>query len=249
MGADIDPPVYFGGTMFNGKRVSIVIAAAGSGKRMRTGDKNKVYIELQGKTILERVFDVFESNEKVDRIIVAVKMDELEFCRKEVLPKEKHDKLMDVIPGGSERCHSVYNALERLDEEDIVLIHDGARPFVDNEIIDKCIEAVYEHGSCAAGVPVKDTIKIVKDGLAVNTPDRRELFAMHTPQGFFAGDIKKYIKCGIDEGYFGTDEASFAEKQGKKVFIVESKYDNIKVTTSEDLIIAEAILMKRRNKE
>ena len=72
---------------------------------------------------------------------------------------------------------------------------------------------------------------------------------MHTPQGFFAGDIKKYIKCGIDEGYLGTDEASFAEKQGKKVFIVESKYDNIKVTTSEDLIIAEAILMKRRNKE
>jgi len=235
--------------MFNGRRVSVVIAAAGSGKRMQTAGKNKVYIELQGKTILERTFEVFEKNDKVDRIIVAVKKDELDYCREEILPSEKHIKLMGIIPGGTERCHSVYNALENLDEEDIVLIHDGARPFVDSETIDKCIESVDKYGCCAAGVPVKDTIKIVRDGVAVNTPDRKELFAMHTPQGFFAGDIKKYIKYWIDEGYVGTDEASFAEKQGKKVFIVESKYDNIKVTTSEDLIIAEAILMKRRNKE
>lgn len=234
--------------MFNGKRVSVVIAAAGSGKRMKNTDRNKVYIELQGKTILERTFEVFENNERVDRIIVAVKADEAEFCKEKVLVPEKHKKLMDVIPGGAERCFSVYNALEHLDEQDIVLIHDGARPFVENELIDKCIEAVDKYGCCAAGVPVKDTIKIAEDGMAVKTLDRSKLFAMHTPQAFFVKDIKEYIKKGIEEGILGTDEAFFAEKQGKKVFIVESKYDNIKVTTSEDLVIAEAILMKRRYK-
>ena len=235
--------------MFNGKRVSVVIPAAGSGKRMQTGGKNKVYIELQGKTILERTFEAFENNESVDRIIVAVREDEVELCKKEALIPEKHPKLMDVIPGGAERCHSVYNALEKLDDDDIVLIHDGARPFVENELIDKCIEAADKYGCCAAGVPVKDTIKIVREGVAVETPDRKELFAMHTPQAFFVRDIADYIKNGIETGFLGTDEASFAEKQGKKVFIVESKYDNIKVTTSEDLIIAEAILMKRTDKE
>jgi len=98
----------------------------------------------------------------------------------------------------------------------------------------------------AAGVPVKDTIKVVENGVCVETPDRSLLYAIHTPQGFIAGEIRDCIKKSLAEGFAGTDEAVFAEKQGKKVFIVEDTYDNIKVTTSEDLIIAEALLIKKQ---
>lgn len=231
--------------MYEGKRVSVVIPAAGSGKRMNSGNVNKVYIELLGKTVLERTFEVFEKNEYVDRIIVAARADEVEFCRENILNKDRHPKLMDVIPGGAERCNSVLNALDCIDDEDIVLIHDGARPLIEDELVCDSIKAVYEHGCCAAGVPVKDTIKIASGDFFVETPDRSTLYAIHTPQGFICGEIKADMRKCLAEGFLGTDEAVFAEKQGKKVFIVKSKYDNIKVTTSDDLIVAEAVLNKR----
>lgn len=235
--------------MYKGRTVSAVIAAAGSGRRMGTGAKNKVYIELDGKTILERTFEAFENNGMVDRIIVAVREEDLDYCRENVLRPDRHPKLAGLIPGGAERCISVYKALGEVGDEDIVLIHDGARPFVEDDTINLCIEGATEHGCCAAGVPVKDTIKVVENGEVTDTPDRSRLYAVHTPQAFIGGEIKSCMKAGIDEGFFGTDEAVFAEKQGKKVFIVASKYDNIKVTTSDDLIIAEAVLAKRKNRE
>lgn len=234
--------------MYEGKRVSVIIPAAGSGKRMNAGNTNKVYMELLGKTILERTFEVFERNEYVDRIIVAARADEVDFCRENILKKDMHPKLMDIIPGGAERYDSVMNALERIDDEDLVLIHDGARPLVEDDLVCDSIKAVYEHGCCAAGVPVKDTIKIASGDFFVETPDRSTLYAIHTPQGFICGEIRNDMKKCMAEGFKGTDEAVFAEKQGKKVFIVKSKYDNIKVTTSDDLIIAEAVLNKRNRK-
>ncbi|MDO4482211.1 MAG: 2-C-methyl-D-erythritol 4-phosphate cytidylyltransferase [Bacillota bacterium] len=235
--------------MYKGRTVSVVIAAAGSGRRMGTGSKNKVYIEIGGKTILERTFEAFENNAFVDRIFAAVREEDLDFCRENVLRADRHPKLGGLTAGGTERCISVYKALEKTEDEDIVLIHDGARPFVDDETINLCIEGAAEHGCCAAGVPVKDTIKAVDNGVVSETPDRSRLYAVHTPQAFIAEEIKECMKAGIEEGFYGTDEAVFAEKQGKKVFIVASKYDNIKVTTSDDLIIAEAVLAKRKNRE
>lgn len=234
--------------MDQGRKISVVIPAAGSGKRMKSG-RNKVYLKLLGKTVLERTVEAFERNPRVDRIIVVVGREEVDYCKRQILKPEEHPRLTDIIPGGAERCHSVYEALKLLDETDIVLVHDGARPLVDDEIIDRCIEGVQKWGCCAAGVPVKDTIKIVKEGYVAATPERSSLFAMHTPQAFFAGFLRDAVRQGIEAGFFGTDEAVFAEKVGKKVFIVESKYDNIKLTTSDDLTIAEAILMKREEQE
>ncbi len=213
---------------------------------MNFGNVNKVYIKLLGKTILERTFEAFEKNEYVDKIIVAVREDEADFCKAEVLKKEEHPKLEAIISGGKERYDSVLNGLELLDSDSLVLVHDAARPLVESEIVNRCIEAAYEHGFCAAGVPVKDTIKVVENGICVETPDRSRLYAIHTPQGFITGEIRNCIKKSLSEGFAGTDEAVFAEKQGKKVFIVEDTYDNIKVTTSEDLIIAEAVLIKKQ---
>lgn len=235
--------------MYKGRTVSVVIAAAGSGRRMGSGSKNKVYIEIGGKTILERTFEAFENNTFVYRIFAAVREEDMDFCRENILRADCHPKLAGLIKGGPERCISVYKALAETGDGDIVLIHDGARPFVEDETINLCIKGALEHGCCAAGVPVKDTIKAVENGVVVDTPERSRLYAVHTPQAFIAGEIKACMKAGIDEGFFGTDEAVFAEKQGKKVFIVASKYDNIKVTTSDDLIIAEAVLAKRKNRE
>lgn len=235
--------------MYDGRCVSVLIAAAGSGRRMGIGNKNKVYLELCGKSILERSFEAFEENPFVDRIVVAVRDEDMEFCRENILRAEKHPKLSALIIGGEERWTSVYKALQEIGDDDIVLIHDGARPLVGQETINLCIEAASRYGCCAAGVPVKDTVKIVDEGIATETLDRSRLYAIHTPQAFIGKEIKADMKIGIENGYFGTDEAFFAEKQGKKVFIVESKYDNIKVTTSDDLIVAEALLLKRRNQE
>lgn len=231
--------------MYKGKYVNVVIPAAGSGKRMGRPGINKVFIELCGRTILERTVEAFETNRYVDGIVVAAKPDEVSYCR-ELLPADgKYTKLKDIVPGGKERCFSVLNALEVLEEDSIVLIHDAARSLIEDDLIASCIEAVYEHGCCAAGVPVKDTIKYVKDGFAEDTPDRSRLYAIQTPQGFFCGEIKNWMRKFVDKGFTGTDEAVFAEKEGKKVFIVEGKYDNIKITTSEDLIFAEGILLNR----
>jgi len=216
---------------------------------MNAGKVSKVYLKLLGKTILEWTVEAFERNKYVDRIIVAVRPEEVEYCRREIIPKEKYPKVERIIPGGKERYDTVLEALKCAGEEDLVLVHDGARPLADQEIIEQCVETAARKGCCIAAVPVKDTIKIAEDGVVSKTPDRRTLYAVQTPQAFICWEIREDMEKGLKEGFRGTDEASFAEKQGKKVFIVESKYDNIKVTTSDDLIIAEALLMKRMQKQ
>lgn len=231
--------------MFDHHFITAIIPAAGSGKRMHTGKVSKVYLKLLGKAVLQWTVEAFERNEYVDRIIVAVRPEEVEYCRSEIIPKEKYPKVDTVIPGGQERYDTVLKALRQAGDGDIVLVHDGARPLVDQETINASVMTAVRKGCCIAAVPVKDTIKAVKDGVVRETPDRSSLFAVHTPQAFVCREIRRDMEKGLAEGFFGTDEASFAEKQGKKVFIVASKYDNIKVTTSDDLTIAEALLMKR----
>ena len=235
--------------MYNNRFITAIIPAAGSGKRMNAGGVSKVYLKLLGKTVLQWTVEAFEKNQYVDRIIVAVRPEEVEYCRSEIIPKEKYPKADTVIPGRSERYDTVLEALKCAGDSDLVLVHDGARPLVDQETIDQCVKAAAREGCCIAAVPVKDTIKTVEGGVVSATPDRRTLYAVHTPQAFTCREIRADMEKGLAEGFRGTDEASFAEKQGKKVFIVDSKYDNIKVTTSDDLIVAEALLKKRIKKQ
>lgn len=216
---------------------------------MNAGKVSKVYLKLLGKAVLQWTVEAFEKNEYVDRIIVAVRPEEVEYCRREIIPKEKYPKADTIIPGGKERYDTVLEALKCAGDSDLVLVHDGARPLVDQETIDECVRTAARKGCCIAAVPVKDTIKTAEEEVVTATPDRKTLFAVHTPQAFVCREIREAIEKGLKDGFRGTDEASFAEKQGKKVFIVDSKYDNIKVTTSDDLIIAEALLKKREEKQ
>ena len=233
--------------MYNGKKVTVVVPAAGSGRRMG-GDINKIYMEILGKPVLRWTLEAFESVPYVDEIITAVRSDEIELCRKVVLGNEKISKLGHIIEGGAERYDTVLKCLRLTDDESIVLIHDGARPLIEKETIEAAIAGTYEHGFCCTAVPVKDTTKVVRDGVVVETPDRSTLWSVQTPQGFFCREIREIIEKWLNNGFRGTDEASFAEKEGKKVFIVEGKYANIKITTSDDIPIAEAVLM-RKNKQ
>lgn len=235
--------------MFDHYTITAIIPAAGSGKRMNAGKVSKVYLKLLEKAVLQWTVEAFEKNEYVDRIIVAVRPEDVEYCRSEIIPKERYPKVEKILPGGKERYDTVLEALKSVPGEDLVLIHDGARPLVHQETIDQCVRTAAQKGCCIAAVPVKDTIKTAEEGAVTSTPRRDTLYAVHTPQAFVCREILSDMEKGLAQGFQGTDEASFAEKQGKKVFIVEDKYDNIKITTSEDLIIAEALLKNREQQE
>lgn len=231
--------------MIKNKRVIGIIAAAGSGRRMGSIGKNKVYLELGGMPILARTIAAFEACPLVDELFVAVRRDELSYCRKEILKRFGFQKVARLIPGGRERQETVAAALDEILEDDgIVFVHDGARPLIDQETIQKLLEGILEHGAAVVGVPVKDTIKIAEADFIQETPDRNILWAMQTPQGAEIKILKAAMENAKAEGFYGTDEAVLLEKISKKVFIVTGKYDNIKITTSEDLVIGEALLQK-----
>ena len=165
----------------------VVIVAAGTGSRMNMGI-NKQFIKLEGKEIIAYTIEKFYNNSNIEDIVVVVKEDESEFFKKEILDKYNF-KNVKIAYGGKERQDSVYNGLKLLDEKcDVVLIHDGARPFVSDKIIDKSIEEAKEHKAIVVGVPVKDTIKVIdNDKNIVDTPNRSVLWAVQTPQTWFAG--------------------------------------------------------------
>ena len=242
--------------MYRGKKVAAIIAAAGSGKRMGISGVNKVYMELAGKAVLARTLSAFEGHPAIDEIVVAVKTDEMELGRR-LIKENGFQKVTVLTEGGKERQDTVDAAVRHLSEDtQLVLIHDGARPLVDGETIEKTVEAASRFGAAAAGVAVKDTIKITQtqdlgeEGMCrwiSETPERSLLWAMQTPQGFEVSLLRQALGEAKKNGFYGTDEAVLVEKIGKKVFIVQGKYDNIKVTTYEDIAIAEALLHLREN--
>ena len=150
--------------------------------------------------------------------------------------------------GGKERQDSVYNGLKCLDKDtDTVLIHDGVRPFVKSEDIEKTIRSVSEWECCVLGVKVKDTIKICdSNGITINTPDRSSLWIAQTPQAFKYDTIMSAYESAFGEGFYGTDDAMIAERYGRKIKMVEGSYENIKITTPEDIYIGEAIIRQRQ---
>ena len=220
----------------------VVIVAAGTGSRMNMGI-NKQFIKLEGKEIIAYTIEKFYNNSNIEDIVVVVKEDESEFFKKEILDKYNF-KNVKIAYGGKERQDSVYNGLKLLDEKcDVVLIHDGARPFVSDKIIDKSIEEAKEHKAIVVGGPVKDTIKVIdNDKNIVDTPNRSVLWAVQTPQTFDYNILIDAYKDAFKNKFYGTDDAMLVERIGYKVKMLEGSYNNIKITTQEDLNIGSQIL-------
>ena len=221
---------------------SVVIVSAGRGSRMKA-DINKQFLKLQNKEVIAHTIDKFYNNENIGEIIVVVREDEAEFFKINIIEKYGY-KNIKIAFGGSERQDSVYNGLKMVDENcKIVLIHDGARPFVNNETIDSAIESAKENKCVIVGVPVKDTIKVIDENNNVcDTPDRSNLWSIQTPQVFDYSLIMKAHEKAREDNYYGTDDSMLMEYFGQKVKVVEGSYNNIKITTPEDLKIGEEIL-------
>ncbi|MBQ9365918.1 MAG: 2-C-methyl-D-erythritol 4-phosphate cytidylyltransferase [Schwartzia sp.] len=222
--------------------VSVIIPAAGRGTRMKAGI-NKSFLELSGKPMLIRSIMKFSDIDEVGEVIVAVAPDEVAFIRwsLEKIPGIKPTK---VVEGGDERQMSVANALKVVSSDaDVVLVHDAARPLVTKKIIEDVIEAARANGAAIAAVRAKNTVKKVDDdGTVRETPDRSELWEVQTPQGFTRGLIMEAYLHAMQDGFIGTDDAALVERIGRPVKVVEGSYSNIKVTSPEDIIIAEALI-------
>ncbi|WP_013399824.1 2-C-methyl-D-erythritol 4-phosphate cytidylyltransferase [Parageobacillus thermoglucosidasius] len=218
----------------------VVIPAAGQGKRMKAG-MNKQLIELRNEPLIVRTLKVFENDEWCRGIIVVI--NEAERTQFEQLFSRFHiKKITAVVGGGKERQHSVYNGLRAVKNSDIVLIHDGARPFVTIEQIHELVNEAKEHGAAIPAVRVKDTIKKVCDQFVEETVERSGLWAVQTPQAFHVSLVLRAHEQAQKDGYIGTDDASLVERIGGKVKIIEGDYRNIKLTTPDDLLFAEVIL-------
>lgn len=228
------------------EKYTAIVLAAGSGRRMNS-DVHKQYLLIQGKPVLYYSLKQFEDS-TVDEIVLVVGKDEVDYCRKEIVEKYDFAKVKKIVEGGRERYHSVYEGLKQAQDADYVLIHDGARPFVDQNIIRRCMQEVKRSEACVVGMPVKDTIKIVdEDGYAKETPDRKNVWMIQTPQTFSRPLITDaYASMLKNEDTAITDDAMVLERtKGKKVKLIEGSYRNIKITTPEDLLIAEAYLQQQ----
>lgn len=221
-------------------KTTAIILAAGKGKRMNS-NINKQYIEINNKPILAYTLEKFQESECIDEIVLVVGKEDIEYVEKEIKNKYCFKKINSVVEGGVERQDSVYEGIKKVSNDtDIILIHDGARPFVNITDIRKLVNEIATHKACILGVKVKDTIKIVDNhGYIVNTPDRKNLYAAQTPQGFLKNIIVKAYEKGINENKFFTDDSMLVEEYlNTKVKIVEGSYENIKITTKEDIDIA-----------
>lgn len=218
--------------MYKGRKVTAVVTAAGSGRRMGT-PLPKQFLKIGGKTVLEKAVEPFEASEHVDEIIVVGSSEFLELCTGLC---RQFSKFSRAVAGGKERQDSVRNALN-LVEDGYVLIHDGARPYVDMETIMRVLEAAAGTGAAVAAVPVKDTVRQIRGGDNTDsiTLPRDRLYSVQTPQGFDVALIREAYAAAEGEGFLGTDDGGLAERAGHPVTIVEGSYRNIKITTQEDL--------------
>lgn len=223
--------------------VSSIIVAAGSGSRMNAG-VNKQYLYLSGKPVLAHTLLVFEKCELIDEIILVIGKKDIDVCTKEVIRPYKIKKVKFLVEGGDTRQDSMYMGLMKVNPKaDIVVTHDGARPLIHQSTLLRCIEGTFEYKATIVAVPVKDTIKIVDDGLTVkSTPKRSTLWSVQTPQTFEYNLLKQAHEKAIEDEFVGTDDAMLVERLNHPIKVIKGNYDNIKITTPEDLIIAESII-------
>lgn len=229
------------------KPCTAVILAAGQGRRMGTKIQ-KQYLLLAGKPVLYYSLDTFQKSELIDEICIVTGAGDEEYCRQEIVERYGFTKVNQIIAGGAERYLSVWNALQTLDENGYVFIHDGARPFVDEAMITQVYEEVCAFHACVVGMPVKDTIKIAdEDGFVKETPDRSRVWMVQTPQVFETAIVKQaYSKLMETEKTNVTDDAMVVEQMMQiPVKFVEGSYENIKITTPEDLKIGEIFAKDR----
>ncbi len=221
----------------------VVIAAAGVGRRMG-GEINKQYRPLLSRPVLAYSIDVFEALAYVDEIVVVAHPDEVNYCQSEVIEKYGYRKVSRVIPGGAERQDSVWAGLKSLGPDtDYVAVHDGARPLVTRNLIDRLLAAASEWGAAIPGVMARDTLKMVdRDGFVGHTMDRSVVAMIQTPQIFQYQELLKAYDCAYQDDLLGTDDASLFEIYIGRVKVVPGEVNNIKMTTAEDLLIAEALL-------
>lgn len=225
-----------------------LIPAAGLGARFSASGENKVWAELGGKPLLRWTVEAFASHPAIDGIIVVTGAADIARCRQAL---DGLDKVLAIIAGGSTRQASVCIGLFALggNEDDLILVHDGARPLVTRGIIDRCLDGAHRHGNAVAAVPVADTLKRANaDGILTETVGRDGLWAVQTPQAFRLGPLFRAEVAARDAGWTGTDESSLVARYGEEpVYLALGSGDNGKITRAEDLALAEAILASRQN--
>jgi 2-C-methyl-D-erythritol 4-phosphate cytidylyltransferase len=225
-----------------------VIPAAGQGKRMNAGI-SKQWIELLGEPVLKHTLDVFEKDPACSGIVLVGSERELKQMQ-DFVQTFQYTKVHQIVPGGSERQQSVYEGLKKVPEDaELVLIHDAARPFITHHHISQLTENAAETGSAVLAVPVKDTVKRALQNQVVETIDRSSLWAVQTPQAFRLSIVKEAHEKAAADHYLGTDDASLVERIGHTVAIVMGDYHNIKLTTSDDLLFGQAILLDRQGEK
>jgi len=237
-------------------KTTAIVLSAGRGTRMNS-DVAKQYLPLKGRPVLFYCMDIFQKS-FIDEIILVCAKEDIEYCKEEIVDKYGFSKVSQIVPGGKERYNSVFNGLcaisdvsRKASEESYVFIHDGARPFVDMDMLERVLDEVKVHKACITGVPVKDTIKVSDaDGFVCDTPNRSSLYQVQTPQVFEYKLIKDAYKEVLDKeqelrekGVSITDDAMIVEAVSDiKVKIVEGSYRNIKITTPEDMIVAASFI-------
>jgi 2-C-methyl-D-erythritol 4-phosphate cytidylyltransferase/2-C-methyl-D-erythritol 2,4-cyclodiphosphate synthase len=226
------------------KKIAI-IPAGGAGKRLKA-HVAKQYLFLDHMPVLVHTLKVFQKSKVIDNIILALPPDDLVSVRQELIDKYGLTKVTTVVAGGKERQDSIRNCLAAINGKcDVVVIHDAVRPFVTQELIRQVIAAAKITGAASVGVKVKDTIKETKkDNMVAATIPRQNLWLTQTPQAFKFEFLKKAYKTAYDEKFYGTDDASLVERIGKKVKMIEGSYENIKITTQGDILIADALMKK-----
>ncbi len=236
--------------MKNGKKCTAIVLAAGTGSRMG-GPIAKQYMSLAGKPVLWYSLHAMEQSDVIDDCILVTGADDIDYVTEEIVQKYGFTKVHNVVAGGAERYLSVMNALKSMKESGYVFIHDGARPFLTEEMLAKLADAVEEYHACVAAMPSKDTVKIVdRENYAIQTPDRRTVWNVQTPQVFDARIIieaYERLEMGIqrlhEQGIAVTDDAGVVELfTNYRVRLVEGSYHNLKITTPEDMVVAEALL-------
>ena len=224
-------------------RVNAVIVAAGEGKRMG-GHAPKPFLPLGGRAIILRTLDRFVASQ-VRKVVVVAAEKEISGCEELIRSDSRLGGLEIVFQsGGLRRQDSVGRGLARLDPDcEVVVIHDGVRPFVSPRLIDRCIEAAFKEGAVVTGLPVRDTIKVISaDRQVKETPPRDSLWEIQTPQVFRTEIIREAFRRAAGDGAEATDDAMLVERLGKRVAVLEGESTNIKITTPEDLLFAEALL-------
>mgnify|MGYP001365092819 CR=1 FL=1 len=227
-----------------------IIPAGGAGRRFNAG-KAKQYLSLNGLPVLVHALKVFEQTEDIDEIILVVPETDIKSVRDKLISINNLQKVAKIVPGGAKRQDSVRNGIAAIEGKcDIVVVHDGVRPFVTVEMIQRAVEAARKFQAAVIGVPAKDTIKETEaDDFIERTVPRQNLWITQTPQAFRFDVLQKAYEAACRDNYCGTDDASLVERIGIKVKMISGSYENIKITTPEDLVVAEALMKNKAGGE